>query len=87
MNWNYTNMLPTPLMLHRLLFIPLPVRAFHKELDTIKYIARTNHVDLDINELVRKKQITTALMIPLLKFITQMIEKRNGFVFPISRTY
>ena len=48
-------------MIHRLVSIPLTPKAFQQELDTIKLIAETNHVKLDINKLVHKKLVSRAL--------------------------
>lgn len=48
-------------MIHRLVSIPLNPAAFRNELDTIKSIAETNHVKLDIDKLVRKKLVSKAL--------------------------
>ena len=48
-------------MIHRLVSIPLTPAAFHKEMDTIKHIAETNHVKLDIDKLVHRKLVSRAL--------------------------
>ena len=48
-------------MIHRLVSIPLTPAAFQKEKDTIKLIAETNHVKLDIDKLVRRKLVSRAL--------------------------
>ena len=48
-------------MIHRLVSTPLTPDAFHKEMDTIKHIAETNHVKLDIDKLVHKKIVSKAL--------------------------
>jgi len=48
-------------MIHRLVSIPLTPEAFRKEMDTIKHIAETNHVKLDIDKLVHRKLVSRAL--------------------------
>lgn len=48
-------------MIHRLVSIPLKPEAFQKEVDTIKLIAETNHVKLNIDKIIRKKLVSRTL--------------------------
>ena len=48
-------------MIHRLISLPLSEYAFNQELHTIKRIASNNNINLDIDNVVRKKQNSLAL--------------------------
>ena len=48
-------------MIHRLVSTPLKPKAFKEEVDTIKLIAETNHVKLNIDKLIRKKLVSRTL--------------------------
>ena len=48
-------------MIHRLVSIPLKPQAFKKEVDTIKLIAKTNHVKLNIDKLIHRKLVSRTL--------------------------
>lgn len=48
-------------MIHRVVSIPLTPKAFKNEVDTIKTIAETNHVKLNIDKIIHDKLVSRAL--------------------------
>jgi len=48
-------------MIHRLVWVPLSPDAFQHEVDIIRHLASINHINLNIDNLVRRKLITRAL--------------------------
>ena len=48
-------------MIHRFISLPLSTNAFNKEKYVICSLARNNHIDLDIDDIIRKKMILKAL--------------------------
>ena len=48
-------------MIHRLLSVPLSSTSFQEEVNIIKHIAYVNHVNLDIDNVIRKKRVARAL--------------------------
>jgi len=68
-------------MIHRLLSVPLSTTNFRNEVSTIKYLAKTNNINLDIDSLIRRKSAPPLfLTVPPLTRETPPL--RNGPNYP-----